>query len=58
MREVATWVSKNTDFDRTYIYGEDRPIHVSYSDSQSRQITNMKLTSNGKYIPSTTTDVV
>jgi DNA phosphorothioation-associated putative methyltransferase len=54
MEEVALWISDNTKFDRIYLYGADRPIHVSFSNFSSRQITKMKLTSNGKYIPFTT----
>ncbi|MXS79125.1 DNA phosphorothioation-associated putative methyltransferase [Nitrosomonas sp. JL21] len=54
MEEVALWISENTKFDRIYLYGADCPIHVSFSNFSSRQITKMKLTSNGKYIPFTT----
>lgn len=54
MEEVALWISENTKFDRIYLYGADYPIHVSFSNFSSRQITKMKLTSNGKYIPFTT----
>jgi len=54
MEEVALWISENTKFDRIYFYGVDCPIHVSYSNFSSRQITRMKLTSNGTYIPFTT----
>lgn len=54
MEEVALWISDNTKFDRIYLYGADRPIHVSFSNFSSRQITKMKFTSNGKYIPFTT----
>jgi len=55
MEEVALWMSKNTKFDRIYFYGVYSSIHVSFSTFSSRQITRMKPTSNGKYIPCTTT---
>lgn len=29
MREVAAWIASNCAFDRMYLYGSDRPIHVS-----------------------------
>src|SRR5207302_7558431 len=29
MVEVARWISTNCSFDRMYVYGADRPIHVS-----------------------------
>lgn len=41
MLEVARWVVTNTDFDRLYFYGEDRPIHVSAGPENSKQITLM-----------------
>ena len=53
MEEVALWVSKYTNFDRIYFYGKDRPIHVSFSEFPSKQITKMKLTRNDRYIPQT-----
>lgn len=58
MGEVAQWVSENTNFDRIYFYGNDRPIHVSFSNLPSRQFTQIKLSSNGKYIPCTTTKIL
>ncbi len=58
MEEVALWMSENTKFDRIYFYGADSPIHVSFSTFSSRQITRMKPTSNGKYIPCTTIALV
>ena len=36
---VAGWLVQNTPFDRLYFYGRDRPVHVSYGDQHSRQIT-------------------
>ncbi len=53
MEEVVAWVCKNTNFDRIYFYDSERPIHVSWSPESSRQMTRMKLSSNGKRIPRT-----
>jgi hypothetical protein len=39
MYEVAQWIVDNLPFDRLYVYGPDRPIHVSWAPEQSRQIT-------------------
>lgn len=38
MFEVARWVADNCKFDRIYIYGHDRPIHVSVGPNESREI--------------------
>lgn len=53
MEEVVQWIGENTNFDRMYFYGKNRPIHVSFSKFTSRQITRMKLLNNGMYIPNT-----
>jgi hypothetical protein len=39
---LAQWIVENCSFDRLYIYGEDRPIHVSYSPDQHRSIVLMR----------------
>jgi len=41
MLEVARWLATNTNFDRLYFYGDDRPIHVSAGPENSKQITLM-----------------
>ncbi|WP_175684566.1 DNA phosphorothioation-associated putative methyltransferase [Burkholderia anthina] len=38
MYAVAEWITASLPFDRIYIYGEDRPIHVSYSLEPARQV--------------------
>ncbi|MBS0418031.1 MAG: DNA phosphorothioation-associated putative methyltransferase [Proteobacteria bacterium] len=38
MREVASWIASNCDFDRIYFYGSDRPIHVSIGPERSREV--------------------
>lgn len=51
MEEVAIWVFENTNVDRVYVYGKDRPIHVSYSQTPARQLVEMKLSPNGRRVP-------
>jgi DNA phosphorothioation-associated putative methyltransferase len=48
MIEVAQWIYENTGFDRLYLYGPDRPIHVSFSTSNSRYVCAM-LTPRAKF---------
>jgi hypothetical protein len=51
MLEVARWVAANTPFDRLYLYGADRPIHVSYGPEHSRQIVFMRRGPSGRLVP-------
>jgi len=51
MREVAEWLVDHTPFDRMYFYGSDRPIHVSYSATPSREAYEMSETASGRLIP-------
>ena len=37
-KEVALWIKSNLDFDSIYFYGNDRPIHISYSPHNRRAI--------------------
>lgn len=48
--EVAIWLANNTPFDRLYIYGDDRPLHVSYGPEPSRKIVLLE-TKNYRQIP-------
>ena len=41
MVEVAKWIAENLSFDRLYLYGPDRPIHISYGPEMLHQITIM-----------------
>lgn len=36
--ELARFIVEQTPFDRLYLYGEDRPVHVSYGPDGSRAI--------------------
>jgi len=51
MREVANWIVTGTPFDRMYFYGSNRPIHVSYSPTPSRQAFRMVETKTGQLMP-------
>lgn len=51
MREVADWIASNTDFDRLYYYGDDRPIHVSYGPEHKKEYVDLLLTEQGRLIP-------
>lgn len=42
MLEVAKWIVENLPFDRIYIYGSDRPVHVSFGPQNTKQIVIMK----------------
>ncbi|MBN8442628.1 MAG: DNA phosphorothioation-associated putative methyltransferase [Thauera sp.] len=39
MLEVARWIAENLPFDRMYVYGPERPIHLSYGPEHCQQIT-------------------
>jgi len=51
MVEVSQWIFEHLQFDRMYIYGRNKPIHISYSSSASKQITLMLPIKDGKLIP-------
>jgi hypothetical protein len=51
MLDVAKWVVKNTQFDRLYYYGEDRPIHVSFGPNHDRQIVLLLPRNTGRVVP-------
>jgi DNA phosphorothioation-associated putative methyltransferase len=37
MREVAKWIAAHCPFDRIYLYGPDKPLHVSFGPDCSRK---------------------
>jgi DNA phosphorothioation-associated putative methyltransferase len=51
MLEVANWVAGNTQFDRLYFYGNDRPIHLSYGPENSKLFVVMRKLPSGKLVP-------
>lgn len=48
---VAHWLAANTRFDRLVFYGDDRPVHVSVSESPLGQIVVMWRGPSGRLIP-------
>jgi len=56
MAEVAQWIVDNTDFDRIYLYGRNKPLHVSYSQTPVRQVTLMLASASGRLTPRTLTN--
>jgi hypothetical protein len=57
MIEVAKWVRQNLNFDRLYVYGPGRPIHVSFSSSPARVAFMMTTNSHGRLTPKRLTDL-
>ncbi len=51
MYEIAKWAAENLPFDRMYLYGKDRPIHLSNGPDQSRFIQTMNTRNDGRRIP-------
>jgi hypothetical protein len=51
MNEVAQWIIENTSFDRLYFYGENRPIHISYSSEPKGECVDMIKNKTGKLVP-------
>ena len=51
MYEVAKWAADNLPFDRIYLYGNDRPVHISFGPEHSRFIQVMNTNKGGKRIP-------
>jgi DNA phosphorothioation-associated putative methyltransferase len=51
MREVMAWIAANCRFDRMYLYGVDRPLHVSFGPQNSGAIYEMVKTSSSRQVP-------
>jgi len=51
MYAVAKWAADNLPFDRIYLYGNDRPIHISIGPEHSRFIQVMNTNKDGKRFP-------
>jgi hypothetical protein len=49
--EVARWIVSNTNFDRIYLYDDDRPLHVSHGPETSRLVYQVSLTKSGRRMP-------
>jgi DNA phosphorothioation-associated putative methyltransferase len=50
MRDVAKWIAAHCSFDRIYLYGSDRPIHVSFGPESSRKIFEL-VEHQGRRVP-------
>ena len=48
--EVARFIAAQTPFDRLYVYGPDRPLHVSWGPQQTGQIVVMTV-HDGRRMP-------
>jgi DNA phosphorothioation-associated putative methyltransferase len=51
MEDVARWIMENLPYDRLYVYGTDRPIHVSFSKSPLGKAWKLLPQANGWNIP-------
>lgn len=47
--EVAAWMQQNLDFDKMYLYGRNRPIHVSFKNNPAREIYLISETNGNRY---------
>jgi DNA phosphorothioation-associated putative methyltransferase len=51
MLDVAKWIGANIPFDRMYVYGPDRPIHISYGPQHMRKVTFLLPTATTARMP-------
>lgn len=51
MFSVAIWICENLRFHRMYVYGPDRPIHVSYGLENMGQVVRMVNGPSGRLLP-------
>ena len=51
MFEVVEWINENIVFDRMYFYGNNRPIHISFSENPKREIYELRVTDKGNQVP-------
>jgi hypothetical protein len=50
MQVVAEWIIENLPFDRLYFYGDDRSIHLSYSELPAKKAHSFSQTKSGQRI--------
>jgi hypothetical protein len=48
---VASWVMENLPFDRIYLYGADRPFHISWAPAPLGQVIEMRNATSGAVYP-------
>jgi hypothetical protein len=49
--QLALWVSQQLPFDRMYLYGANRPIHISFHQAPLGQIVLLRQHSSGNLVP-------
>lgn len=49
--QLATWITRHLPFDRLYLYGVERAVHLSFHQEPQRQIILLKKTHWDKLIP-------
>lgn len=49
--QLALWVAQHLLFDRMYLYGANRPIHLSFHQEPKRRITLLRELKSGQLIP-------
>lgn len=48
---IARWIHDHLPFDRLYIYGDDRPLHVSYGPQSTRLVVEMTVGPSSRRVP-------
>ncbi len=48
---VARWLATSTHFDRIYLYGDDKPLHVSYGPDTSGLTYDIGSSASGRRMP-------
>jgi hypothetical protein len=48
--ELGRWIVEHVDFDRLYVYGPDRPIHVSHGPERAGAVVQV-IRHNGRAMP-------
>lgn len=52
MLDVAKWITAAIPFDRLYVYGPDRPLHISYGPERAHQVVVIRATGrDGRLVP-------
>lgn len=49
--EIARFITADLAWDRLYLYGDDRPLHVSWHASPARALVAMRRGPSGRLIP-------
>jgi len=48
---VARFIVQNLPFDRLYLYGDERPLHVSVGPEDSKVVYRLELLASGRRVP-------